>query len=179
MSFASGRRPTVTRLPDSSTLASVAPSGAETTTSAAPRSPGDERNSIDRLAHVHGSASFWRRHSMQRARLHSRKEETMYRLGKTFIIALILVAAPAAALAASSPLAGTWRKLPAAPVAVEQSLTGVWTGKQLIVFGRTPAMNPSANVAEAYNPATSTWNRLSPPRGPDAVPGYRAVWTGK
>jgi len=103
----------------------------------------------------------------------------MYRLSKTFIIALILVAAPAAALAASSPLAGTWRKLPAAPVAVEQSLTSVWTGKQLIVFGRTPATNPSVNVAEAYDPAANAWSRLSPPAGPEYAAGYKAVWTGK
>src|SRR3989442_15484166 len=156
MSFASGRRPTVTRLPDSSTLAGVAPPGAETTTSAAPRSLGDERNSIKRLAHVHGSASFWRRHSMQRARLHSRREETMYRLSKTFIIALILVAAPAAALAPSSPLAGTWRKLPAAPVAVEQSLTSVWTGRQLLVYGRNLVGTNPVNVAAAYDPAVDS-----------------------
>ena len=58
-------------------------------------------------------------------------------------------------------------------------VTSVWTGKQLIVFGRRPVMNPSVDVAEAYDPATDAWSRLSPPAGPGYVPGYKAVWTGK
>ncbi len=105
----------------------------------------------------------------------------MLRFGKTFALALVLVVAPAAALAASdsSRVPGTWLRMPAAPFAVKQGLTSVWTGKQLIVFGRNPAMNPSVAVAEAYNPAAGTWKRLSPPPGPEFVPGYKAVWTGK
>ncbi len=103
----------------------------------------------------------------------------MNRLGKTFALALILAVVPAAALAASSPVAGTWHKLPAAPAAIEQSVTSVWTGRQLIVFGRTPATNPSVDVAEAYDPAANAWTRLSPPAGPQYSPGYKALWTGK
>jgi len=105
----------------------------------------------------------------------------MFRLRKTVALALILVVVPAAALAASGPstVPGAWRKLPAAPFAVPQGLTSVWTGKQLIVFGRRPVMNPSVDVAEAYDPATDAWSRLSPPAGPGYVPGYKAVWTGK
>jgi N-acetylneuraminic acid mutarotase len=103
----------------------------------------------------------------------------MNRLGKAFVLALIVAVVPAAALTASTPVPGAWHKLPAAPVAVEQSLTSVWTGRQLLVFGRTPATNPSVNIAEAYDPAAKTWTRLSPPAGPRYSPGYKAVWTGK
>ena len=102
----------------------------------------------------------------------------MLRIGKAFALFSVLVAVSATAVAAS-PLPGTWRKLPAAPFAVHQSLTSVWTGRRLIVFGRNPAMNPSVDVAEAYDPAAKTWTKLSPPAAPDYVPGYDAVWTGE
>jgi len=94
---------------------------------------------------------------------------------------LILAAVPATALAASGSgtLPGAWHQLRSAPFAVPQETASVWTGKQLIVFGRTPVTNPSTDVAEAYDPARDTWTRLTPPAGPHASPGYRAVWTGK
>jgi N-acetylneuraminic acid mutarotase len=104
----------------------------------------------------------------------------MSRLCRAFAFA-ILVAVPASALAGSSPsrVPGTWRKLRPAPFAVQQSLTSVWTRKQLIVFGRNPVTNPSGDVAEAYDPAANAWSRLSPPAGPLYSPGYKSVWTGK
>src|SRR3989442_1672492 len=89
MSLASGRRPTVTRSPDSATVAHVAPSGAETTTSAArPRSPGDERNSIDHLSHVHGLAPCSGPDSM-RARLHTQEENMKKALALAGLVSLI------------------------------------------------------------------------------------------
>jgi N-acetylneuraminic acid mutarotase len=74
---------------------------------------------------------------------------------------------------------GTWRKLRPAPFAVPQEATSVWTGRQLIVFGRRPVTNPSVDVGEAYDPARDAWNRLSPPAAPGSSLGYKAVWTGK
>jgi hypothetical protein len=102
----------------------------------------------------------------------------MNKLGRAFALSLIAAVVPAAALTASSPVPGAWHTLPAAPVAVEQNLTSVWTGRRLLVFGRTPATNPSVNVAAAYDPAAKAWTRLSPPAGPGYAPGYAAVWTG-
>ncbi len=104
-----------------------------------------------------------------------------------------LAIASAAALAtsgssAASPAAGTWRLLPAAPIVVDSGLTGVWTGGEMIVFGRRVtsrsedgAVFKSIDVAAAYRPNTNSWRRLSPPRGPAGyAPGdYSAVWTGK
>jgi N-acetylneuraminic acid mutarotase len=102
----------------------------------------------------------------------------MPRLSTLCAFASILVVVPAA-IAGSGTVPGTWRKLRPAPFAVPQQTASVWTGRQLIVFGRRPATNPSVDVAEAYDPARDAWSRLSPPAAPRASLGYRAVWTGK
>jgi hypothetical protein len=82
-----------------------------------------------------------------------------------------------------------WRTIPAAPVKIDGSFTSVWTGHRLIFYGRrnvtaldsrgAPYVVKSVDVAEAYDPSSRTWTRLSPPTGPGYVPGYRSVWTGK
>jgi N-acetylneuraminic acid mutarotase len=107
-------------------------------------------------------------------------EKTMLRLGK-YVLASLLAAVPATALAASGSgtLPGAWHQLRPAQFAVPQAAASVWTGKQLVVFGRTPATNPSRDVAEAYDPARNAWTRLTPPAGPPEPAGYQAVWTGK
>src|ERR1051326_6601495 len=103
----------------------------------------------------------------------------MLRLAK-FILGATLALVPATALAASGAgtVPGNWHQLPSAPFAVPQSPASVWTGKQLIVFGRRPVTNPAADAAEAYDPAKNSWTRLSPPAGPSYSPGYRAVGPG-
>ena len=104
----------------------------------------------------------------------------MLRLVRIAAAVSVLVGLPATALASNATtVPGTWHALPAAPSAIPQGLTSVWTGRQMIVFGRKPAMNPSVDVAESFDPATNAWRKLSPPPGPDYVPGYKAVWTGK
>jgi hypothetical protein len=107
----------------------------------------------------------------------------------TAALGLILVIAPAAA--GSSPVAGSWRGLPAAPIAPTGYLTSVWTGSQTIVFGRrqvtkldargNPYTVKSFDVAAAYTPATSRWRKLTPGPGPTGAfeGSYSAVWTGK
>jgi hypothetical protein len=103
----------------------------------------------------------------------------MSRLGKLFALGSILVGVPAVALASAGTEPGTWRKLSAAPFAVPESTVSMWTGRQLIVFGRRSLRNRSIDVAESYDPARDAWSRLSPPVGPPYSPVYRAVWTGK
>ncbi|HEY7360690.1 MAG TPA: NHL repeat-containing protein, partial [Streptosporangiaceae bacterium] len=81
-----------------------------------------------------------------------------------------------ATAATRTTLAGSWRRLPAAPLPKGTGqLTAAWTGSSMILYGRG-----SHNVAAAYAPATNTWRRLSPPRGPGgAYEGTnRSVWTG-
>jgi len=104
----------------------------------------------------------------------------MPRLSKLCAFASIVVLVPAAiAASGSGTVPGTWRKLRPAPLAVPQQTASVWTGRQLIVFGRRPITNPSIDVAEAYDPARDAWSRLSPPAAPRSSLGYRALWTGK
>jgi hypothetical protein len=86
----------------------------------------------------------------------------------------------------SLSVTGTWRGLPQAPIAAPDLRLSVWTGKEMIVFGRVDKHGPtgeilgSTNVAAAYDPAANTWHRLAPPL---SAPGYAgnwdAVWTGK
>jgi len=105
----------------------------------------------------------------------------MRRLG-TIIILLSIVGALVAATVASSSTrssTGSWRLLPATPMPFAQSQAGVWTGRRLILIGRTPLRNPSKDAAAAYDPATNHWTKLTPPRSPGYVPGYATVWTGK
>ena len=101
-------------------------------------------------------------------------------VGLAVLAALVVVAAPAAATRTS--LAGTWKRLPAAPISVDYALVSVWTGREVVVFGRDQARSyKSANVAAAYDPATGRWRKLSPPAGPpEAFAGHTsAVWTGR
>lgn len=112
----------------------------------------------------------------------------MFRLGKRIALVAALVAVPTTASSAN-PLPGVWRKLPAQPLAIAQSQTGVWTGRNLMLFGRAAVTaldargNPytvrSFDVAETYDPASNSWTRLSPPPGPESAHGYTIVWTGK
>jgi hypothetical protein len=86
---------------------------------------------------------------------------------------------------AASPLAGTWRSLPPAPVALEANVTSAWTGTEMLLYGVTgiaPDGNflKASNVAVAYNPTSRTWRRLPPPPGPrEYLTRNPAFWTGK
>jgi N-acetylneuraminic acid mutarotase len=101
-------------------------------------------------------------------------------------VLLLLMVAPAAAFAGS---AGTWSRLPAAPVTADQLRAAVWTGKQVLVFGRhavtakdargNPYIVKTIDVAAAFDPARNTWRKLSPPEGAGYSPSYNAVWTGR
>jgi hypothetical protein len=103
-------------------------------------------------------------------------------------IAFLLVAcgannsSPASRERAGSTSAG-WRRLPAAPIAVNASPISVWTGREMIVSGvragREGTFIGSSEVAAAYDPATRTWRPLPP--SPDKQNFCRrgAVWTGK
>jgi hypothetical protein len=74
---------------------------------------------------------------------------------------------------AASPLAGSWRPLPAARIPPLSVRASIWTGRELLVLGRARG----ALVFAAYAPLARAWHRLPAPHG--AAPGrYRAVWTG-
>jgi N-acetylneuraminic acid mutarotase len=87
--------------------------------------------------------------------------------------------------AATTPLAGTWRSLPPAPVALQTNLASVWTGTEMLVYGvrgLAPDGNflHASNALVAYNPTTRTWRRLADPTGQAEYLGrHPAFWTGK
>jgi hypothetical protein len=86
-------------------------------------------------------------------------------------------------------LAGSWQQLPASPVTPDfGSATGVWTGKEMLAFGRDTVTALDANgnpysvgtrsVAAAYTPGAG-WARLTPPQSPVVAQSRdTAVWTG-
>jgi len=104
-------------------------------------------------------------------------------------IAFLLVACGGASAQPRQTSVAAWRALPAAPIKIAQGPSAVWTGRQLILFGRrnitaldsrgAPYIVKSVDTAESYDPASSKWTRLSPPPGPGYVPNYEAVWTGE
>ena len=103
-----------------------------------------------------------------------------------FALLFILVLTPVA-LAAQEQ--GSWHRLPAAPITPDFNRTSVWTGKEMLVFGRdqqtaldangNPYATKSLNVAAAYNPRTDTWRSLDPPRATTGFMNLSSVWTGK
>jgi hypothetical protein len=61
---------------------------------------------------------------------------------------------------------------PAAP----DSHTAVWTGTEMIVWGRDA--NSGVNTGGRYNPVTDSWTAISMTNAPTARYGHTAVWTG-
>jgi hypothetical protein len=78
---------------------------------------------------------------------------------------------------------GTWRRLPGAPIPAPYTLASVWTGSEMLIFGRVSRTLPARDfdVLGSYRPATSSWRRLPPgPGHKGASEGSQAaVWTGK
>ena len=90
---------------------------------------------------------------------------------------------PASPLPATALLAGSWRKLPPAPItkAPTQALT-VWTGKKMIVYGIRVTQTGIRRFNVAYLPRANKWQQLA--RGPEPSfsnnpnGGNVAAWTG-
>jgi hypothetical protein len=86
----------------------------------------------------------------------------------------------------AAPVAGSWRRLPAAPIKAPDLVLSAWTGREMIVFGRVEKRGAhgeilgSHNVAAAYDPAARRWRRLARPFAAQGYPGrWSAVWTGR
>jgi hypothetical protein len=78
---------------------------------------------------------------------------------------------------------GIWRRLPAAPIPAPYTFASVWTGSQMLIFGRVNRTYPARgfDVLAAYRPANTTWRRLASGPGPkgESEGSASAVWTGK
>ena len=102
----------------------------------------------------------------------------------------LLAVAPVAAASAASHSTGAWRTLPKAPIVPDDGgLASVWTGKEMLVFGRhqvtaldsrgNPYVAKRLNVATSYDPAANRWRKLAPPGPTPSFMDNSAVWTGK
>jgi len=80
--------------------------------------------------------------------------------------------------AATQTPAGTWKKLPAAPITkAPATMVSVWTGREMIVHGILPG--GPRGITFAYRPAARTWVRLADGPQPATVNSADvAVWTG-
>ena len=82
----------------------------------------------------------------------------------------------------ASELAGTWRPMSGAPIAGRYGASGVWSGREFLVWGGRASRLPEdvvdrdLRVGAAYDPATDSWRTL--PASPiDAREGHVAIWT--
>jgi len=104
----------------------------------------------------------------------------------------LLVAIAGLAVAASAAgSAGSWRVLAPAPVAPTDGLGSVWTGKEMLLFGRLTRMTATGEakgrflVSAAYdppsnNPAANRWRTLPSSKLLAIHDGFGLViWTGK
>jgi hypothetical protein len=85
-----------------------------------------------------------------------------------------------------APVTGRWRVLPAAPIPAPDLALSVWTGTDMIVFGRVITRGAHGEilktraVAAAYDPAAGSWRQLAKPlSGPPIGGRSNAFWTGK
>lgn len=92
-------------------------------------------------------------------------------------------AASTSALAAAVRPSRTWQRLPRAPIPATYISTSVWTGREMLIFGRASRLYPALDfdAMASYRPASRTWRRLPPgPGRKEATEGSDvAVWTGK
>jgi hypothetical protein len=74
---------------------------------------------------------------------------------------------------------GTWRMLPASPLAGRFEASSVWTGHEMLVWGGTNGATLSTVFADgaAFDPTSDTWRAL-PPSPLAARAAAQAVWTG-
>lgn len=77
----------------------------------------------------------------------------------------------------------SWRVITESPLTPGYGHDGVWTGKEMIVWGGS-RLDPDTLVTTpmrdgaAYNPRTDSWRRISP--APiKGGPGYSVLWTGE
>jgi hypothetical protein len=110
-------------------------------------------------------------------------------MNRYLALTFAVLALPTAAFGGSSD-GGSWKRLPAAPISPEfNARTSVWTGKEMLVFGRAqqtaldanghPYATGALNVAAAYNPQSKTWRKLSPPTKTSGFMNLGSMWTGK
>lgn len=79
--------------------------------------------------------------------------------------------------AAYDPTTGRWRVLARSPLLGTGHYAAVWTGTEVIFWGRSELGPGAASAAAAFNPRRNAWRKLpAGPLGPRG--GVTAAWTG-
>jgi len=75
---------------------------------------------------------------------------------------------------------GRWSRLPAAPIPDRDDPVGVWTGRELLVWGGQSGAHDAVVRGDgaAYDPARRVWREL-PPAPLTPRTGVAAAWTGR
>lgn len=76
---------------------------------------------------------------------------------------------------------GSVSTIPDAPITLAWASQGAWTGTELVVWSATTGCDtclPIIPEAAAWNPATSTWRRVTPPPSEATASAEGAVWAG-
>lgn len=99
----------------------------------------------------------------------------LLRTHQTRVPAVTPTGASAAELAA-----WRWSALPAASISPRSDPTGVWTGREMIVWGGATGVHGERLLGDgaAYDPQAASWRRL-PPSPLSARTAHVAVWTGR
>jgi len=85
-------------------------------------------------------------------------------MGRWLVFGVLVLALVPTAEARQPIAKGTWTRLPPAPAAAALgSAASVWTGKQLIVFGRIGTPGAMRNAAFSYRPATGSSSGAAAP----------------
>jgi len=79
--------------------------------------------------------------------------------------------------AAYNPTTHRWRRLPASPLVPRFGATGVWTGRELVIWGGEGNSLTAFNDGAAYDPVLDSWRRIKPAPITGRVWPF-ATWTG-
>ncbi len=84
---------------------------------------------------------------------------------------------PLADGAAYEPVADTWRRIAPSPLSARTAVVGVWSGKEMLLWGGEVGTTQVFADGAAYDPAADSWRPLAP--SPLAARRSSGVWTGK
>jgi N-acetylneuraminic acid mutarotase len=91
---------------------------------------------------------------------------------------MIVVMGQSAAGGRYNPVSDTWTLNPPPPLGTDGP--AVWTGRYVLLFGRSGSLDFNTPVFLRFEPAANEWTNLSSMSGkPSTRTGHQAIWTGQ
>ena len=76
-------------------------------------------------------------------------------------------------------MSNTWSAVSQINGPLSESLSAVWTGQEMVVWGGyRSGLSRYSDSGARYNPSTNTWAQISTVNAPTARWHHSAVWTG-